>query len=72
VTDLELADAPDGVEVVPFPVDLGPWEPGEVLVVSSDEALLAAAPHGVHRLLDGDAASIHELTEIVRRTSESG
>lgn len=67
MTDLELGDLPDGIEVVPPPVELGPWAPHEVLLVSDDEALLADAPHGVHRLLGGSVAAVRELVELLNR-----
>jgi hypothetical protein len=58
VTDVDLGALPDDVEVVAPPAALGPWAAHEVLVVSADaEVHAAAGPLGVHRIV-ADGADV--------------
>ena len=69
VTDVDLGDVP-GVEVVPPPVELGPWAANEVLVVSDDPDVLEAAGRlGAHRLLtdEGVGDAVRELVDLLDR-----
>jgi hypothetical protein len=62
---LALGPLPEGVDVewADGALDLGPWAPNEVLVVSADEARLAEAGDlGVHRVVvsGGDLTAVVE------------
>ena len=55
---IDLGPQADGVEVEPAaaPLALGSWAPNEVLLVTSDEELLAeAGAAGIHRIVADDA-----------------
>jgi hypothetical protein len=71
VTDVDLGSLPEGVEVVPPPLDLGRWAPAEVLVVTADPELLAAAGDaGAHRLLpegEATAAAVRQFVDLLDR-----
>lgn len=71
VTDVDLGEAPAGVEVVRPPVDLGPFAAHEVLVVSDDPEVLATAGElGAHRLVaDGPGVgdAVGELVALLDR-----
>jgi len=66
---VDLGSPADGVEVQPAvaPLDLGPWAPNEVLVVTGDEELLAeAGALGVHRIVvDEPAATAGAVRQFV-------
>lgn len=73
--ELDLGGLGDEVEVRPAasPLDLGPWGAREVLVVSADPDLLAAAGAlGVHRLIATDpeatGAAVAELCRELDRS----
>jgi hypothetical protein len=66
VTAVDLGEVPDGVEVVAPPPGLGPWAAHEVLVVSDDpEVLAAAGALGAHRIVADGADVGDAVRELV-------